>query len=356
MDPKRVEEGVWFLLRGLGIGVYTGDGQQILPGSETGPTDFWIYDFEFPLIVRLAVAESSPFSEFQKQLDGLGWSSSQDETLTLYKGVYDGNSTAYLPRLHAAMGLRFEGDPEVTPLQEWLLLLDTFLPPNGSASIGRGRSIWMSFPGMGLLANARLGPVLSTGVSARPAQPAPCGWIQGGTFHANWGLVNAGSSAVDLLAADTAYYAIHGPLLARSIGAELKTSEPNVHEGHGAPGETVTFDVAMDIDYRIGGIIPIGSPTCGYLINLDPPLGSGELPPAHIWWRLGPQFKHHGSFRDVRNHVFDGSRPTETDPSGRTAITFEAREEPANGQGELMSVDQRFERASTLVSGSPPWG
>ena len=72
LDPNRVEEGVWFLLRGLGIGVYTGDGYQVLAGSETGPQDFWIYDFEVPLMVRMAQEPSRPFSEFLPLLTELG--------------------------------------------------------------------------------------------------------------------------------------------------------------------------------------------------------------------------------------------------------------------------------------------
>jgi hypothetical protein len=339
-DPDRVEEGLWLLLRGLGIGVYTGDGEQVLAGSETGPKDFWIYDFEFPLMVRMALESSRPFSELQPQLDDLGLGSGQDETLKLYKDVYDANSSAYLVRLFAAMDLHFEGDPEITPLQEWLLQLDTFVPANGSTSTGHGPGTWMTFAGAGMLAAWRQGGALSFRDSTRPAQTQPCGLIVGGGFRANWGLVNSEIGAADLMAAETVYYAIHGPLLARSVGAELRVSEDHAHEGHGAPGDTITFDVGLDIDYRLGGIIPIGLPTCGYLINLDPPLGSGELPPAQVWWSLGPEFKSHGSFRDIRSHVFDGSRPTETDPSGNTSIIFDSRQEPANGQGEERSLQQ----------------
>ena len=45
-ERARSEAGVWSLLSNLGIGVYTGDGTQVLAGSENDVDDFWIYDFE----------------------------------------------------------------------------------------------------------------------------------------------------------------------------------------------------------------------------------------------------------------------------------------------------------------------
>ncbi len=346
VDPNRVEEGVWYLLRGMGIGVYTGDGKQVLAGSETGPKDFWIYDFEVPLLARLAKEPSMPFSEFQVQLSDLGLKSGQVEVLRLYNDVYAANPSAYLARLFVSMKLQFEGDPEITPLQEWLLLLDTFIPPNPSTATGQAEPSRMSYAGAGVLALSRQGTLLGSGVAARLVQAGSCGSIQGGAFQANWGLVNSNvATAADLVAVGNAYYAIHGPLLARSVRAELRPSRSSVHEGHDAPGGSVTFNVVLDINYQVGGLLPFGSPTCGYLINLDPPLHSGEFPPARVWWRLGSAFKDHGAFKDIRGHDFDGSSPTETDPSGKTSVTFQARQEPANGQGQEKSV-QATVRAS----------
>lgn len=333
-DPDQVEMGVWFLLRGLGIGVYTGDGKQILAGSETKPKDFWIYDFEVPLLVRLAKESPRPFSAFQPQLHNLGLESSQEEMLKLYKDIYEANSSAYLARLFAAMGLQFEGDPAITPLQEWLLLLDTFVPPNPSTTTTRQEEpLRMGSAGSGMLALSR------PGVINRSAQTDACGWIQGGAFHANWGLVNSNSAAAaDVFGAGEVYYAIHGPLLARSVTAKLLPNKDSAHEGHGTPGDSITFDVTLDTNYRVDGFIPIGSPTCGFLINRDPPLKSGGLPPAKVWWRMDSEFNDHGSFNDVRGRVFDGSHPTETDASGKTSITFQARQEPADGKGQAKST------------------
>lgn len=349
-DPNRVEAGVWFLLRGLGIGVYTGDGKQVLAGSETSSKDFWLYDFEIPLLVRLAAEPSRPFSEFQQQLHDLGLKSGQDETLKQYKDIYDANSSAYLPGLFAAMNLHFDGDPEITPLQEWLLLLDTFLPPNPSATTLQAGPSSVSLAGTGMLALSRQGMGSALGELTNTGHAEVCGFIRGGAFQANWGLANSMIvTAADLVAAGDAYYAIHGPLLARAVKAELRPSPSRAHEGHGGLGDSINFNLVLDIDYRVDGVI--GSPLCGAIVNLDPPLKAGGLPAAKVWWRLGSAFKSHGSFKDIGGHDFDGSSPTETDPYGRTSITFQARQEPANGQGQENSS-----KAAARASFDPrPW-
>ena len=338
-DPARAEQGVWFLLHGLGIGVYTGDGQQVLAGSETGPKDFWIYDFEVPLMAQMAAAPGRPFSEFLLQLNGLGLHYNQDEILKLYKDTYGVNPSAYLPGLFAATGLQFEGDSVITPLQEWLLLLDTFMPPNSTPKAGEPKAWWDDLVHMESPPISTAVIALSSWIFTKAGQAGPCGWIRGGTFTANWGLVNSKISPVDPIMAETVYYAIHGPLLARSVRGELRLDQDHAHEGHGAPGDSITFNAAVSIDYNPGGIIPIGL-ACGYLINLDPPLKSGELPPAKIWWSIEPEFKNHGTFADIQGHEMDGSQPTFTDQSGSTSITFQARQEPANGQGQEQSLPQ----------------
>jgi hypothetical protein len=338
MDPNRVEQGVWFLLRGLGIGVYTGDGQQILAGSETGPQDFWLYDFEVPLMVRMTQEPSRPFSEFLPLLTELGWKSGLEETLKQYQEGYAANPDAYLVHFFAASGLLFEGDPQITPLQEWLLLLDTFLPPNPTASTGMSAPSRVGLAGAGIL--SLLDQAISaTGLFSRQEQQ-PCGSIRGGTFIPNWGVANEFLATVDdMIEVGRAYYAIHGPLLARSVTAEMHYNKSIAHEGHGTPGDKITFTLTLGIYY--GGLnMTLMPPTCGLLvnniINLDSPAVS-QLRDVQVWWQVSA-FTKHGSFQDFRGRPFDYTRPTQTDPSGQTSITFQARQESANGQGELKSV------------------
>jgi hypothetical protein len=136
-----------------------------------------------------------------------------------------------------------------------------------------------------------------------------------------------------------AYYAIHGPLLARSIKTELHPNKSKAHEGHGAAGDKITFTVTLRNDY--GGLnMTFMPPTCGILANNIINMDAALAPPmsgVQVWWRLSA-FRDHGSFNDMRGRPMDGSIPTETDPSGQTTITFQARQEPANGQGELKSI------------------
>jgi hypothetical protein len=339
LDPSRIEEGVWFLLRGLGIGVYTGEGIQVLAGSETSPKDFWLYDFEVPLLVRLAQEPSKPFSEFQPQLNNLGLKPSQEENLKLYKDVYDANSSAYLARLFASMGLLFEGDPQITPLQEWLLLLDTFIPANPTVQSGQGQPTFTRIIREGMVTVSQQATGAGVGLFPGFAQVESCGMISGGTFQPNWGLVRlhwGTATTSELIGLETAYYAIHGPLLARSVKAELRPNKSKAHEGHGAPGGSITFTVSLKIDYGVGYMV-LPAPICGFIINLDRPL-AGALPGAKVWWKIISAFREHGTFKDVRGHAFDGSIPTETDPSGKTSITFQARQEPANGEGQVKTI------------------
>ena len=114
-DPDQVEKGVWLLLRGLGIGVYTGDGKQILAGSETKPEDFWIYDFEVPLLVRLVKESPRPFSEFQPQLYNLGLEASQEEMLKrMPRGYADDHPAAPWLRYQSFTVGRALKDDQVT--------------------------------------------------------------------------------------------------------------------------------------------------------------------------------------------------------------------------------------------------
>src|SRR5688500_18068287 len=78
-DPVRRADGVIALVAGLGIGIYTYDGRQILPGSETSEDDFLLYDFEVPLMAEMAAGEPEPFSNLHGILAAAGYSGSQVE-------------------------------------------------------------------------------------------------------------------------------------------------------------------------------------------------------------------------------------------------------------------------------------
>jgi len=78
-ETGAAEAALKVIYRHLGVGVYTGDGQQILAGAETGPDDFYLYDGESELLARNYV---------ERQLFGL-------HTATLFleeAGVVDADS------------------------------------------------------------------------------------------------------------------------------------------------------------------------------------------------------------------------------------------------------------------------
>ena len=129
-DAATAESGVWSVLANLGIGVYTGSGQRVLGGSETSEDDFWLYDFEVPALVRMATAPPRPFAITHSRVDELGFDGTIDDLLRFYHDTYAAVPEAYLVQLFEAAGIVFEGDLELPPLGEWLVMLDTFVPPH----------------------------------------------------------------------------------------------------------------------------------------------------------------------------------------------------------------------------------
>ncbi len=307
-DPQRAEEGVWSLLANLGIGVYSAQGEQVAPGSETRPEDFWLYDFEVGYLTRMAGQAQRPFAEYHALLADLGYDGDQADLLLAYRRVYAEQPDAFLSQYFQAAGLRFEGDPGLTPLQSWLLLLDTFVPPNGEPAALRGG---------GLLAR-------------RLPQGGPCGTISGGTVVPAWGLARSASDIAALIQAETAYYAIHGPMLASSYEARLEPSARRVHEWHEDPVEPLVFTFSVEMNY-IPQSIPVAAVNCGYLLNLDPPIVGG-VEGVQVWWEVEGPFEQHGRLKTHDGSSLGG--PARTDGLGRAELAFEPRAEPARGQGE----------------------
>lgn len=318
-DPERAELGVWSLVANLGIGVYTGEGKQVLAGSETGPDDFWLYDFEIPILVQMATKLKQPFSETHSFIAGLGYDGTEGELLRLYRDVYAEFADSFLVSFFSESGLSFEGEPELTPLQQWLLLVDTFVPPNGG--------------GVDTLDTSVEGEEDASS-SAESNQRLLCGTIQGGMVQPRWGLIEGTTDLKAIMAARDAYFLMHMHLQIHSVEATIRASADEVHEGHGGPGDEVRISVSLVYPVPTHFIeIPVGGITCGSLINLDFPGGlAGPLKRAEITWQISDVFADHGSF----DKVAPDSIPTYTDDLGQGSITFRAQEEAANGAGQEM--------------------
>ncbi len=310
-DPETAGLGVWSLVANLGIGVYTGDGEQILAGSELSEQDFWLYDFELPLLAHMAQGDPRPFSLTSSRLINVGFKGTTLDLIRVYRDTYALNDDKFLIQLYGAMDVNFREGVELNPLQEWLLMLDTFVPANGSVA-AKGGSLLSVVPGRGAISIS--------------AQGGPCGFISGGQVHANWGIIQSGTDLDGYLAAEAAYYATHGLLLAQSAQANLEASQNSAHEGHGELGDVIDLTATVTMSF-IPQNIPVGGTQCGVLVNLDPPL-VGPQQGVEIDWDIPEVLTEHGSV-----DLPEGGSSL-TDYQGQSKVRFQARQEEANGKGE----------------------
>ena len=310
-DPEKVGIGVWSLLANLGIGVYTGDGEQILAGSERSEHDFWLYDFELPLLAHMAQGGPRPFSLMTSRLTAVGYEGTSIDLIRVYRDTYALNADTFLVQLFSAMDVHFREGIELTPLQEWLLMLDTFVPANGSTA-AKGGYLLSVLPGRGVFSVSEQG--------------GPCGFITGGQVQANWGIIQSGGDFDVFLVAEAAYYAIHGLLLAQSADARLEASPNSAHEGHGGLGDEIDLTATITMSY-VPQNIPVGGTLCGVLVNLDPPL-VGPQQGVEIEWDIPEVLSEHGSV-----DMPEGGASL-TDYQGQSKVRFQARQEEANGKGE----------------------
>ncbi len=335
-DPATAEAGVWSVLANLGIGVYTGRGERVLGGSETSEDDFWLYDFEVPALVRMATSPAMPFAVTYARVSEVGFDGSQDDLLSFYRETYAAVPDAYLMQLFDAADIGFESDLELTQLEEWLLLLDTFVPPNGAAASEAAGADELQ-----PVAVAAVLPREGAIGTRHAAYQDLCGRIVGGVVVSYWGEAWRGTTS-GITAIDH-HYAIHGLMLTSGVKASIEAEAPSAHEGHGAYGKPVDFVANVSLEY-------IPQPSlyvidCGYLVNTDPPF-IGPLPTVQVDWEPDDVLKEHTA-------VF-GILVSFTDGSGDAKLTYVPREEKSKGRGleqkETGSVTGTFNMKNALLA------
>lgn len=331
-DPATAETGVWSVLANLGIGVYTGRGELVLGGSETSEEDFWLYDFEVPALIRMATSPSRPFAITHSRLSEVGFDWSIDDLLTFYQETYAGVPEAFLVQLFEAAGIGFEAGLQLTQLEEWLLLLDTVLPPNGSdAPQAAG-------PGHGDVAQSGATPAMARADRTFAAQVAGyqdfCGTISYGHVTSGWGHARMASPLV--LTLIDLHFATHGLLLTSGVEATLAVEAPTAHEGHGADGAPVGFVAAVTLMYFPKPVVYV--PACGPLINTDPAF-LGPLQAVEINWEPDDVLEEHGWFREDGSAAF-------TDSRGEARLTYVPNEEDSGGVG--LELDENGSLGATF--------
>lgn len=296
------DAGAWSLLEHLHMGVYTTRGQRILAGSETGPHDVFLYDFAVPALTRMARQPSRPFSAVVTGWSRMGIKRSAPELLSAYRAAYAAHPDAFLVQLLGALGAHLDGDPQLTPLAQWLLFLDAFLPPNG----GVPSPVSPTVHGDVLL-------LASSGCDVR-----------GDGSSSGWGMTLIPGSDLPL---HPAYEALVGQLLAAGTSIQVHAAPHSVKQGVHGPGDSLQLTARVFVT-----LSPPPYPiSCGVLAGLAVQPLAGPAQDVPVTWSWNPDVEHHGDFTS------DGSpyagQMTPTDAVGEAHLSFTAAEDPGEGQG-----------------------
>jgi len=339
-DPDRAEDGVRSILANLGVGVYSANATQIFAGSETSAQDLWLYDFEIPALARGAIEESVPFTRFAAAVASAGASVGAETLLAHYRNAYSAQPGAFLVALLDETGLTLEGSPQtvhLTPLQEWLLFLDAFVPPP--------------------VASGGVGPVTAPvdgGSFILPAQTDGCSGFQGAGLTPGWGV--AGPPA-DLPAHADPTTILQLATLRQMLNADIQLSNEEAHhlqpEGnHDVPPHTMVLAAVVGFDHVPPPVSPCRTDLWGAFTGLTPgPDGRRGIPGVLVEWNLDFEFfEEHGALeRDDGGPWFPGV-PGLTGQDGRTELHFTAKDEATRGLG-VETLDSRLVTASFELGG-----
>lgn len=330
LDPHRAEEGALALLAGLGIGVYTPDGTRVQAGSETGEDDFWLYDFQIPMLAALADGPNQPFSALVELVRNAGVEVEPAALTETIRRTHVRHADAFLVETLAVAGPEVSEDAELTPLQAWLLALDILVRPNRTANdpravgapVGEGTA---RLPGA---AFARWMP------APRPlfaSTPGRCTDTVTGPALSGWGFVHGAAGYGEVIAAEQAFRSVNGALFASQLRVELEGEPDTVHEGHEGPGNLLTLTVTVVSHFQ-----PIPVPvTCGWLTAIPLPGITGPIEGATVSWEVPSLLRQRGTLTLDGGHF--GGQPGRTDQMGRARLEFTAQEEAAGGLGVVYS-------------------
>lgn len=331
-NPDEVERGVWSLLENLGIGVYTQEAEQILAGSERNADDFFLFDFEVSLLVSHGQKGDRPFSDFHQMLVPYGLTMSQEELQTFYRTTYEAHSDEWLAQLFLSMGLDFEGDIRLTPMQEWLLFLDTFVPPNGKVTSALAAS------SQGLMAL----------VPPQRAQEDFCDAVRGDNADVAWSLAwqaagTASDAAQTVLLGPMSFLdpkdLLHAIMIMMGVETKIKKSASSAHESHDGDKDTVTFTVSV----KFTGDFPAEIVSCAAILGFDVP-PKGPIEGVRVKWDLGEVLEQHGGCANCIGAMY-------TDEKGKSEVIWEARQEPSGGEGDEYTENGTVEAVVRIQQG-----
>ena len=302
-NSDTAERGVWSVLANFGIGVYTADGTAVMAGSERSVDDFWLLDFEIPMLVDMVKAPAQSLEEsFNPEIVVSGTRLGLDITAlcqpliamgipcpfptelgqsTPYEGTIastileasltltDADLDTFLFQLLTAMGIDLTDrsllydtpngaliSATYSPFQAWLLFLDTFVTPNGSSVTPQAKRI---------LGKAAVSPFLPK-TALRAAPPEQCNFQAVGTGEALWGVLKdklAGKVKEvvlsTILPGSEQLADVYPEDVVKAMNFSLATNtflyaEPSTktHRGHGGSGQPLYFTALALLNTNYG--------------------------------------------------------------------------------------------------------
>jgi hypothetical protein len=320
-DPSFSEQVVVSMLDGLGIGLYQTDGTPIRTGTETAATDLFLLEPEARALVDLLQDGDEEdawisFRDFHAGLEGLGFQGSAEELAQAYVDSYTEQPDAAMTSF--VYGLTPVGiDVPLPRFTALLLIIDGFVPPNGSTAA---------------IASVGDGMVPAVAVGTR-------GW---GVARSRIQLLQQVPLTVDPI------MLVHLIATVGRSGLSVFANPSATHEGHGGPGAPVTITAAVRTSAT-----NLTNPFNGAPLV---PIHNGNVPGVAVTWTLGPGFDHHGTTSPPSGAI------TTTDALGETKVTFTPIQEAADGHGivlhelGLVQVSASARDLITQVYGLPSLG
>ncbi|MHB8870206.1 MAG: S-layer homology domain-containing protein [Thermoleophilia bacterium] len=334
-DPARAEDGLWSLLANLHIGVYTPQGKQVMPGSETSSSDFYLFTFQLPVLTNAATELGPTTTELHERFVALGVEISEGDFLASLRQAYlEGNDGEFLPELFRAMGLKFEPGEQLTSLQALLIYIDALVPANGLDTFLPAGAV----EGSALQALGGQTLTVLGACDALRGDGADAGWgfvwqvgsilsegIEKARTAAKWG--SGGFAALlDPIAA------LHALMVAIGTELEVTTTRTAIHETH--PGEEPQQAVYTASARFNSDLVPEDLISCAPLAGFSVP-PPGPVEGMGVEWQLDDPVLQHATWRLEPATVGSVGSTALTNAEGKSVLKIIPNVEAAQGLGAL---------------------
>jgi hypothetical protein len=336
----------------LHVGVYAPDGAKILGGAERGAADFYLYDFELRMMAEsLERGQTWGVADLALQLAGLGFVP-EGRVLDpgiVYQAILKGVKAAQAapddfaslsPLLLRQMGVSqapsfdlFAGPTmesmRIDALSYFLLLAEMTVP----AVAG---DLPQAVVASNLIAESN-GVLKAADVTTLGACD-PSTLFNGDAFKDAWGWTKIFAELIlvvpDAVAGATAVIdALHGSILAFSVGVSELDQRLETHYGHDDPGDKLTFRVKVEMRDDVSPALI----DCGWIAGATfPPKGPIQGVSVHWFWGA---LEKHGTVDCGKYCASTGSNGLSIDatgPDGIASMTFVPKQEANPGEGWVV--------------------